>query len=97
VKGKEVTKKEVERGNIKHTLVVGILYCGVLFVFLDKTKLVPPSLHVLFGGRVSRKLLMMNHGGGGRRKRVLVVVVVMLRGTFEAYKSPDFCSEARLD
>ena len=41
---------------------------------------------------------MMNHVvGGGRRKRlVLVVVVVMLRGTVEAYKSLDFCSEARL-
>jgi hypothetical protein len=99
-KGKKWAKKEVwSARNTKHTLIVGILYCGVLFIFLDKTKLVPPSLDVLFGGRVSRKLLMMNHVvGGGRRKRlVLVVVVVMLRGTVEAYKSFDLCSEARLD
>ena len=41
---------------------------------------------------------MMNHvvGGGGRKRLVLVVVVVMLRGTVEAYKSLDLCSEARL-
>ena len=44
---------------------------------------------------------MMNHrGGGGRRKRlflVVIVVVVMLRGTVEANKSKDLCSEPRLD
>jgi hypothetical protein len=43
---------------------------------------------------------MMNHVvGGGRRKRLVlvVVVVVMLRGTVEAYKSLDLCSEARVD
>lgn len=87
--------------NIKHTLIIRILYGRILLFFNIKTKLIPPSLDVLFARRVSRKLLMMNHVlGGGRGKRlilVLVVVVVMLRGTVEANKSLDLCSEGRLD
>ena len=51
--------------NTKHTLIVRILHGRILFIFLNKTKLVPPGLDVLFVGRVSRKLLMMNHVGGG--------------------------------
>jgi hypothetical protein len=79
--------------------MIRILYGRILFIFLNKTKLVPPSLEVLFGGRVSRKLLMMNHVVcGGRRKRLfLVVVVVMMCGTVEANNSLDLCSEPRLD
>jgi len=83
----------------QRTLMVSVLCGRIFFTSMDKSKLIPPSLDVLFGGRVSRKLLMMNHvvGGGVRRMGLFLVVVVMLRGTVEANNSLDLCSEARLN
>lgn len=87
------TKKKA----VKRTLTVGVLCSGILFSSLGKTKLVPPSLDILFRWRAGSQLLMMNHVVGGvRRNKGVLTIVEMLRGTAEAYQSLNLRSEARL-